>query len=416
MCDTLGVLHGSYALFGKNSDRSPNEAQVTELYPARVYDGGEVACTYRLIPQARETLGVLLSRPVWMWGAEIGVNEAGVAIGNEAVFTKGKYGAPSLTGMDLLRLALERAESAERAVNVIIELLETYGQGGNCGFDHAFYYDNAFLVQDKSNLFVLETCRKNWVVKSYQKASISNRLSIGADGERYGGGVCDFAKTYSNPLYSYFSGSKQRKQASACALPDANTEADLMRALRGHNAEVSNPFAEGSVSSCCMHYGGMVGDHTTASMVIRLDENAPTVYLTGSSTPCVSLYKPYRFGNPACLPVITPGDEAGAHYWREAEAFRRQLIGRVVPAEFYAERDALEQSWHKDVSSDANAMDELLARAIAEEAAFYAKYDPLTFAVTPVKQAFVKNWQKKNAAFAPATQQNTQESETKHDD
>ncbi|MEZ4627359.1 MAG: hypothetical protein R2912_04485 [Eubacteriales bacterium] len=35
MCDTLGVLHSSYALFGKNSDRSPNEAQVTELYPRK---------------------------------------------------------------------------------------------------------------------------------------------------------------------------------------------------------------------------------------------------------------------------------------------------------------------------------------------------------------------------------------------
>ena len=410
MCDTLGVLHGSYALFGKNSDRSPNEAQVTELYPARVYDGGEVACTYRLIPQARETLGVLLSRPVWMWGAEIGVNEAGVAIGNEAVFTKGRYGSPSLTGMDLLRLALERAESAERAVNVIVELLETYGQGGNCGFDHTFYYDNAFLIQDKSSLFVLETCRKNWVVKSYQRASISNRLSIGADGERYGGGICDFAKTYSDPLYSYFSGSKQRKQASACALPSASTEADIMRALRGHGADVTNPFAEGSVSSCCMHYGGMVGDHTTASMVVRLGEAAPTVYLTGTSTPCVSLYKPYRFGNPARPPVTEPGGDAGARYWRGQEAFRRQLIGRIVPAEFYAERDALEQSWQKDVSSDAAAMDELLTRAIAEEAAFYARYDPATFAAAPVKKAFVKNWQKKNAAFAPpAAGQNAQE-------
>ena len=76
--------------FGKNSDRSPNEAQVNELYPARVYDGGEVACTYRLIPQARETLGVLLSRPAWMWGAEIGVNEAGVAIGKRGGVHQGK--------------------------------------------------------------------------------------------------------------------------------------------------------------------------------------------------------------------------------------------------------------------------------------------------------------------------------------
>ena len=400
MCDTLGVLHGSYALFGKNSDRSPNEAQVTELYPARVYDGGELACTYRKIPQAKETLSVLLSRPGWMWGAEIGVNESGVAIGNEAVFTKGKYGDPSLTGMDLLRLALERADSAERAVNVIIELLETYGQGGNCGFDHTFYYDNSFLIIDKDTLFVLETCRKSWVVKSYPRASISNRLSIGADGERYGGGVCDFAKTHSDPLYSHFSGSKQRRAASACALTSANSERDLMRALRSHDTDVKNPFAQGSVSSCCMHYGGMVGDASTASMVIRLDGGAPSVFLTGTSAPCVSLYKPYLFGNPLRLPIVSPGDESGARYWREAEAFRRALIGKVVPQEFFAERDALEQSWMAEVSQDAAAMDELLIRALIEEAAFYAKYDPAAFAVVPTKRAFEQNWQKKNLAFS----------------
>lgn len=410
MCDTLGVLLDSGALFGKNSDRSPNEAQVTEYYPARVYDGGDVACTYRRIPQARETLGVLLSRPAWMWGAEIGVNEAGVVIGNEAVFTKGTYGPPSLTGMDLLRLALERAESAQRAVNVIIELLETYGQGGNCGYDHPFFYDNSFLVIDRTRLFVLETSQKKWAVKSYRRASISNRLSIGSDAERYGGGVCDFAKTYSDPLYTFFSGSKQRRGQSTCALPLLSSEADMARALRTHDADVVNPFAQGSVSSCCMHYGGMVGDQSTASMIVRLCDGTPTVYLTGTSVPCVSLYKPYRFGNPVRLPVITPGDEAGQIYWRTAERFRRTLIGKVVPEEFYTERDALEASWMAGVSGDAQAMDELLVRAQAEEQAFYAKYNPTSFAAAPAKKAFLRNWKKKNAAFE--TPDHTQEKHT----
>ncbi len=399
MCDTLGLISGSFALFGKNSDRSPNEAQITEYYPAHIHDEEEVACTYRLIPEVRETLGVLLSRPTWMWGAEIGVNEAGVAIGNEAVFTKGKYGDPSLTGMDLLRLALERGESAENAVNVIIELLECYGQGGNCGYDHTFYYDNSFLVLDKGNLLVLETCGKNWVVKSYPRASISNRLSIGTDGDRYGGGVCDFAKTHSDPLFTHFSGSKQRKGQSGCALPSIQNEVDLAKALRTHDDGVTNPFSVGSVSSCCMHYGGMVGDHSTASMIVRLDGGTPMVFLTGTSTPCVSLFKPYLFGNPARLPVAQPGDESALAYWRAAERYRRALIGRVVPAEFYAERDALEQSWMADVSADPAAMDELLIRSLAEEAEFYAAYDPNAFAKADCKRSFLKNWQKKNSVF-----------------
>ena len=399
MCDTIGVLLEQTALFGKNSDRSPNEPQATEYYPARVCKERELAATYISIPQALETRAVLLSRPTWMWGAEIGVNDAGVAIGNEAVFTKGNYGKPALTGMDLLRLGLERSESAEQAVNVVILLLETYGQGGNCGYDHKFYYDNSFLILDANKLFVLETCQKSWVVKSYPRASISNRLSIGAEGARYGGGVCDFAKTHTDPLFTFFSGSKIRQGQSGCALPTLEGEADMARALRTHDANVQNPFAQGSVSSCCMHFGAAVGDHTTASMIARLGGSAPIVYLTGSSLPCVSLYKPYRFGNPTHPPVSNAGDGASASYWNDAEQYRRALIGRTIPAEFYAERDALEASWRRDVSNDAKSMDELFQRAVREEAAFYAKYDPKKMPNAPTARGFRNRWTKKNAAY-----------------
>ena len=400
MCDTLGILLEGRALFGKNSDRSPNEAQVAEFFPARVCKETTLAATYITIPQAKETHAVLLSRPIWMWGAEIGVNEAGVAIGNEAVFTKGAYGNPALTGMDLLRLALERAESAESAVDTMISLLETYGQGGNCGFDHTFYYDNSFLVIDRDTLLVLETCGKRWVVKRYAKASISNRLSIRADGERYGGEPCDFAKVHTDPLYTFFSASKRRQGRTACALPNITDVAGLAAALRAHDDGVTNPFAKGSVSSCCMHFGGAVGDHSTASMLVSIGGGAPQVWLTGTSTPCVSLYKPYLFGNPVRLPVGTFGESAAEGYWRAAERYRRALLGKVVPAEFYAERDALEKSWLTRSGADPAAMDELLQRARAEEAAFYAKFGPAKFAAAPVKRGFKKNWQKKNEAFA----------------
>ena len=94
---------------------------------------------------------------------------------------------------------------------------------------------------------------------------LSNRLSIGADGDGYSGGkVYDFKKRHLEPVYSTFSGSSARKHQTGSCLANLNTIGDCMAALRQHNDNAHNPFATGSVSSVCMHYGGMVGDQTTA--------------------------------------------------------------------------------------------------------------------------------------------------------
>ena len=51
--------------------------------------------------------------------------------------------------MDLVRLALERAATAEEAVSVMVDLLERHGQGGPCSYERPeFTYDNSFLVAD----------------------------------------------------------------------------------------------------------------------------------------------------------------------------------------------------------------------------------------------------------------------------
>ena len=98
-------------------------------------------------------------------GAEMGFNEYGLNIGNEAVFTKEKKGKDSLIGMDMLRLALERTKKAKEALDLIIELLQEYGQGGNCGYDHNFHYHNSFLIADREEAYVLETAGKYYAAK-----------------------------------------------------------------------------------------------------------------------------------------------------------------------------------------------------------------------------------------------------------
>ena len=115
MCDTLVVTSPAagdgVTLFAKNSDREPNEAHCLLLAPAADHAAGNrLRCTYIEIEQVPHTYAVALAKPFWIWGAEMGVNEHGVAIGNEAVFTKEPYAkAGGLLGMDLLRLGLERA-------------------------------------------------------------------------------------------------------------------------------------------------------------------------------------------------------------------------------------------------------------------------------------------------------------------
>ncbi|MHA1601459.1 MAG: peptidase U34, partial [Promethearchaeota archaeon] len=113
MCDTIiatpSVTKHNVMLFGKNSDREPDEAQNIVIVPHQTHKPGSLLkCTYIEIPQVEETNRILLSQPFWMWGAEMGANEHGVVIGNEALLTKVKPAKSGLTGMDLLRLGLER--------------------------------------------------------------------------------------------------------------------------------------------------------------------------------------------------------------------------------------------------------------------------------------------------------------------
>lgn len=67
------------------------------------------------------------------------------------------------------RLGLERADTAEKAVDVIAALLGEYGQGGSCMEDECgFTYHNSFLVSDRKEAWVLETSGKYWAAEKVE--------------------------------------------------------------------------------------------------------------------------------------------------------------------------------------------------------------------------------------------------------
>ncbi len=185
MCDTIVWREKGRVLFGKNSDREAAEPQVVQYFPPVSDDKCEIVkATYIDVPQVRDRNAIIVSKPFWIWGAEMGVNDKGVAIGNEALFSKaaGRQ-ATSLLGMDLLRLALERANSAAEARDVIIALLEEHGQGGPAGYrNKGFKYDNSFLIADAQSAFVLETAGKHWAWKEVDcYYAISNGYTLTTD-------------------------------------------------------------------------------------------------------------------------------------------------------------------------------------------------------------------------------------------
>jgi secernin len=186
-CDSLVALGAATAdatvLFAKNSDRPANECQGLMQAPRQQHaPGARLRCTYIDIPQVAETARLIGSRPFWCWGFEHGLNEHGVAIGNHTVFSKDALHDKGLIGMDLVRLGLERARSADEAVEVISALLEQHGQGGSGYHDKDWPHHNSFLVADRTTAYILETSDRHWATRRVEDVgSVSNHLTIGSD-------------------------------------------------------------------------------------------------------------------------------------------------------------------------------------------------------------------------------------------
>ena len=189
-CDTFVFVGGdggpAATIFGKNADRPADEEHEVLYVPSMTHPSGtSLQCTHIQIPQVENTLAVVLSKPAWMWGTEMGANENGVVGGNEAVnsFLADELGdEPRLLGMDLLRLGLERGRTAREAVDVICALLEAHGQGGACEEGGDWTYENGFLLADATEAFVIETAGvRHWAVERVppgKSRNISNGLSI----------------------------------------------------------------------------------------------------------------------------------------------------------------------------------------------------------------------------------------------
>lgn len=369
MCDTLVALTADGVMFAKNSDRDANEAQIVRWFDAADHDPGDLACTWISIPQVPRTYAVVLSQPWWMWGAEMGANEHGVVIGNEAVFTNQPLGDAALLGMDLVRLALERATTAAEAVGVMVDLLERYGQGGPCSHERpGFSYHNSFLVADRVGAIVVETAGVHWAVEEVTGLgrSISNGLSIPG-----------FAEAYASATELRNASCLARRARTQPAAEQARDVADLFAALRDHGPDTDTPhwsIEDGALGAPCVHAGGRVASsQSTASWVADL-RATPLHWVTATSAPCTSVFHPVRVDAAVDQDAVLGPDptnrfDPSTRWWSHEQLHRLVLRDHSAAiARFAGERDALERRWLQEPPETSPAF----AESAALEAAWLA--------------------------------------------
>jgi secernin len=322
-CDTMVALADSTStgdvIFAKNSDRPVNECQPLELHPRQTHaDGAVTECQFVSLPAVATTYRHIGSRPYWCWGYEHGANEHQVVIGNEGLASRlPEASEPKLIGMEIIRLALERASSASEAVDVITSLVSEYGQGKFANDAGVRTYDNGYIVADPREAYVIETGGHHWGVKRVERAlGISNVYSIETDWDSLSRGAAkharehgwpgargrlNFADAFTKDARDEGSGALRRRRA--CTVLDRRLgridAATMMQLLADHGdgKTPDEPFVENAdfAGGICIHCNDDgTGGNTAASIVSELcaDGSRLAIHWCALYSPCLALFLP----------------------------------------------------------------------------------------------------------------------------
>jgi dipeptidase len=256
-----------------------------------------------------------------MWGGEMGANEWGVAIGNEAVYSRELLEDKGLLGMDLIRLGLERTRTARECLDTILELLTRYGQGGKA-FPHVpFGYHNSYIIADPHEAWVLETAGRHYVGLRivHDVYAISNGYTIRNKWDLASPNLVehaveqgwstskkefDFTAAYSEPHLRESLKCEARCARSMLLLREAKGRITVMRMmtfLRDHGAGAARGTiwapADDPEPQLCKHSTPQSVDQTTASYVGHLTGRLPPVHwFTEGGPPCLTPFKPVFLG------------------------------------------------------------------------------------------------------------------------
>jgi hypothetical protein len=175
----------------------------------------------------------------------------------------------------------------------------------------------------------------------------------------------------------------------------------MKAALRQHD-DPDYALSTGTVSSVCMHFGGLVGDQTVGSMVADLDKSGPVAWVTGASAPCISLFKPIALDAEGAGMFGENQHEDALNYWLENERISRNLQNNYVEKHEAIEklRTPLEQRFEEAMAGAAPEYRKHAARECFElekeyRVAVWKAIEPLDLP-TRHSPVFSMQWRREN--------------------
>lgn len=297
-------------LFGHN-DNSPVQASPRTLVrtQGRTHATGEEIETPHLrLPQSRQTWSVLATRCGHRWGYQHGFNEHGLVVGVTSIHTKLVQPEPGLTGPDLVRLALERANSAHQAVEVVTDLIARHGQGPAQG--HEDEPDAALLIADAGEAFVLEAGGHHWALTHVHSVrAASDVCLLRQDWDRLARGLSDLAIQKGwwpeDGCKLDFAGSIGKQGPAHAASLRRWGKATMF--LEQHSGQIEVPLLRRLMGQLSEGLGTS-GAETASSLVVQLTPHRPPLGWWCFGSPCGGLYFPVTLAS-ELPPALAPDSD-----------------------------------------------------------------------------------------------------------
>lgn len=250
---------------------------------------------------------------------------------------------------------MERADSAEKAIEVITQLIEKYNTGDEAALDAMPKY--GFFICDINEVYVLDVCGKMWAAEKVEDTfrAFGNSFSVKSKIDKKSDGLEEKMKEL-----GAFDGSGELNFSSALSLSsDIKWPCDEPES--GFSAQKMFEVLRSSTAN---------QEEIASSFVSVLKAGIPVYWFTGTPNPSQSVFKPFIFTSGVHLsPLSAAKEDEDETLLRKLHANRNwEQVGDLLKS---LEKSCVDEVDGYVEDAPLDELDELLKDCVEAEVKFY---------------------------------------------